>query len=377
MSINIYDLSLLTANQLKWKKHYEKLCSNAQQRASSRSEAKYKTNSSIEKHHIIPESWFIESKRTSSFEGWILGDPEAKSNIVYLTSKEHFVAHQLLLKIYPFGPGLAKACFFMSKDKTGNKINHKTYEWLRKKNSEHQSKNQKGQNKSNCIRIRKMMKTRKDNNVGVGLTKENCEWRKKQASALSTFMKGTTKDKCEWRLTAAKKLSISKKGKNKSNCEAMKKLSQTMKGRNKHNCEYIRIKGEKSRKLNKQQRELLIKMKLAKMSNKMIKNYFLIHYNITISFQGISGIFSEYTKFHNINTFSSKNGKLFNANNELIFAFSSYKELKIFCKQIGFSSKALHNSNFNYSTPHIKKFEKFKDWYCVFEDNKEYLGEVI
>jgi hypothetical protein len=221
------------------------------------------------------------------------------------------------------------------------------------------------------------MKTRKDNNVGVGLTKENCEWRKKQASSLSIFMKGTTKDKCEWRLIAAKKLSISKKGKNKSNCEAMKKLSQTMKGRNKYNCEYIRIKGEKSRKLNNENRELLIKMKLAKMSNKMIKNYFLIHHNIIVSFQGISGIFSEYAKFHNINTFSSKNGKLFNANNELMLSFSSFKELKNFCKEIGFSSKALHNSNFNYSKPHIKRFEKFKNWYCIFEDNTEYLGKVF
>jgi hypothetical protein len=42
--------------------------------------------SNCEKHHILPK--------------WLGGD-NLKSNIVKLTCEEHFIAHQLLVKIYP------------------------------------------------------------------------------------------------------------------------------------------------------------------------------------------------------------------------------------------------------------------------------------
>lgn len=60
-----------------------------------------------EKHHIIPESFFIKRKRPGSI-GWLEGNPNDPSNIVPLTEHEHFVCHLLLPKMTT-GPSKHKA----------------------------------------------------------------------------------------------------------------------------------------------------------------------------------------------------------------------------------------------------------------------------
>jgi hypothetical protein len=60
-----------------------------------------------EKHHIIPESFFIKRKRPGSI-GWLEGNPNDPSNIVPLTEHEHFVCHLLLPKMTT-GPAKHKA----------------------------------------------------------------------------------------------------------------------------------------------------------------------------------------------------------------------------------------------------------------------------
>jgi hypothetical protein len=60
-----------------------------------------------EKHHIIPESFFIKRKRPGSI-GWLEGNPNDPSNIVPLTEHEHFVCHLLLPKM-TIGPAKHKA----------------------------------------------------------------------------------------------------------------------------------------------------------------------------------------------------------------------------------------------------------------------------
>jgi len=52
-----------------------------------------------EKHHIILDFMFKDRKRKGP-KGHLEGKPNAKSNIVLLTAKEHFIAHLLLYKIY-------------------------------------------------------------------------------------------------------------------------------------------------------------------------------------------------------------------------------------------------------------------------------------
>ncbi len=89
----------------------------------------------VESHHIIPRC---------------IGGDNSASNLVNLTAEEHYVAHQLLVKIYPQEYGLIKAAVMMSVNTGGNRPNNKLYSWLRRKHSESTS----GENNVNFGRPR-------------------------------------------------------------------------------------------------------------------------------------------------------------------------------------------------------------------------------
>jgi hypothetical protein len=56
--------------------------------------------------------------------------------IAYLTPEEHYVAHLLLVKIYPDEPKLVYAANAMTTyERNGKRINNKIYGWLRKRHS--------------------------------------------------------------------------------------------------------------------------------------------------------------------------------------------------------------------------------------------------
>lgn len=78
-----------------------------------------------EKHHIIPRC---------------MGGDDAKENLVRLTAEEHFVAHQLLVKIYPNVKGLvlAVSAMCMMAPQTGRSRN-KFFGWLKKMSIANQS----------------------------------------------------------------------------------------------------------------------------------------------------------------------------------------------------------------------------------------------
>jgi hypothetical protein len=78
-----------------------------------------------EKHHIVPRC---------------LGGSNDKSNLVKLTPEEHYVAHQLLVKLYPDNMLLAKAVSMM----IPNRPNNKMYGWIRKRFSAAKSVEQSG-----------------------------------------------------------------------------------------------------------------------------------------------------------------------------------------------------------------------------------------
>lgn len=78
-----------------------------------------------EKHHILPRC---------------IGGDDSISNLVALTPEEHFLAHQLLVKIYPNEEKLIYACFRMTQHNTSNRLNNKMYGWLKRKKSEVVSK---------------------------------------------------------------------------------------------------------------------------------------------------------------------------------------------------------------------------------------------
>lgn len=72
-----------------------------------------------EKHHILPKC---------------LGGKDNKENLVELTAREHFIAHQLLHKIYPEHKGLIFAVFSMNN--FGKVEYSRNYEWIKKRLSE-------------------------------------------------------------------------------------------------------------------------------------------------------------------------------------------------------------------------------------------------
>jgi hypothetical protein len=102
--INIYVMN--------YKLVYERLVKRGQERSIIEG---YK-----EVHHIIPKC---------------IGGNDSVDNLVVLTPEEHYVAHQLLVKIYPGNIRLVRACDVMSKDTKVNKYwrRNKMYGWLRRR----------------------------------------------------------------------------------------------------------------------------------------------------------------------------------------------------------------------------------------------------
>lgn len=95
---------------------YKKIYQQLIDRARVRNTLDYK-----ETHHIIPKC---------------LGGTDDPSNLVDLTPEEHYVAHQLLVKIHSDNGKLLYAAVMMC----SNRINNKLYGWLRRKLSNNQSK---------------------------------------------------------------------------------------------------------------------------------------------------------------------------------------------------------------------------------------------
>lgn len=71
-----------------------------------------------------------------------MGGNDDSSNLVALTPEEHYVAHQLLCKMYPENGALAKAAQMMTCNRTGNKL----YGWIRRRHAKAMSESQLGQN---------------------------------------------------------------------------------------------------------------------------------------------------------------------------------------------------------------------------------------
>lgn len=96
-----------------------------------RSKSRIPPQGYIEHHHIIPRC---------------MNGSDEKENIAILTPEEHFVAHVLLVKMYPEVPKLIVAVSRMCKGK-GRK-RRKLYGWLRRRHAEYMKLNQSGKGNS-------------------------------------------------------------------------------------------------------------------------------------------------------------------------------------------------------------------------------------
>lgn len=71
-----------------------------------------------ERHHIVPRC---------------LGGNDSSDNIAYLTAEEHYLAHQLLVKLNPGHYGICFAAFRMTTHTGSGRMTNKLYGWLRKR----------------------------------------------------------------------------------------------------------------------------------------------------------------------------------------------------------------------------------------------------
>lgn len=93
---------------MNYRLHYEKLIERSRSR---------KIDGYTEKHHIVPRC---------------LGGTDEKVNIAILTPEEHFVAHQLLIKLYPGNRDLIYAAQLMTTHHTEARSKNKLFGWLRR-----------------------------------------------------------------------------------------------------------------------------------------------------------------------------------------------------------------------------------------------------
>ena len=144
----------------------------------------------VEKHHIIPKC---------------LGGTDSIENIVKLTAEEHFVAHQLLIRIHAGNDKLVFATWRMT---TGNKeyrCNNKRYAWLKKAHSLAVTKKNIGFKQTEATKLKKSLALK-----GKPLSEETIK-------KLSIARKGRVISP-EWR----KKLSEANKGKKHSDASKEK-----------------------------------------------------------------------------------------------------------------------------------------------------------
>lgn len=93
---------------MNYKKHYQLLI----ERGKSRTILDY-----VETHHIVPRC---------------MGGTDDKTNLVDLTPEEHFLAHQLLMKMHPEIGGLSRATQLMTVHHTDGRTNNKLFGWIRR-----------------------------------------------------------------------------------------------------------------------------------------------------------------------------------------------------------------------------------------------------
>ena len=104
---------------MNYQKHYDTLINRAKNRL---------LEGYSERHHIIPRC---------------MGGTNRKDNLVALTAEEHYVAHQLLVKMYPDNDKLIYAAKIMTISGSDNIRNNKLYDWLKVKFSSVNSSNMK------------------------------------------------------------------------------------------------------------------------------------------------------------------------------------------------------------------------------------------
>ena len=172
------------------KNRYQTIYYKIIQRASQQD---YMPNQPKEKHHIIPESFFINRSRPGP-KGWLEGNPEDTGNIILLTPREHAVCHKLLVKITEgkMKSKMQLAIWRMMNGKSGKFFSTREYELHRKLFVENITLVQKGKKKSPLTEEHKLKLSNASKNIPKS---ENTKKNMKTAWELrNRTVKETTKE---------------------------------------------------------------------------------------------------------------------------------------------------------------------------------------
>ena len=210
--------------------NYQKIHNDIINRAKSRLLEGYSEN-----HHIIPRC---------------MGGSDELINLVKLTPEEHYVVHQLLVKLNPEHSGLSYAALKMCIGPNGHRSKNKSYGWIRKKYSKNLSKQLRVKTKHNCPRV------------------------EKAAMTLSKRRTGETKYNCPRVAKSALANAITRLGQTKETCDRVAKQSITLTGRTKKTHQYLGKNGLNHRSLTPSQEIELFQMRNNGMIARQIRQIF-------------------------------------------------------------------------------------------------------
>lgn len=127
-----------------------------------------------ENHHIVPRC---------------LGGTDDSSNLVYLTPEEHYVCHQLLVKLHPDSAGCIWAARAMARNKYGR--SNKLYGWLRRKWSEQMSVKNTTSGTKHCLVCSSSFTFFKsaEGQAAVKYCSRACYWKAKKSSDVVSYCK--------------------------------------------------------------------------------------------------------------------------------------------------------------------------------------------
>jgi len=211
---------------MNYQKHYDLLMERARNRL---------LEGYSERHHVVPRC---------------LGGTDEPDNLVRLTPEEHYVAHQLLVKINGKNQKLIFAAVMMG----STRKNNKTFGWLRRRHALAVSETLRGRTKESHDHVKKMSDKIR------GRTKKDYPYLAANGERHSKLMSERNKFNDEGR----KKQSETLSRRTKENHSGRKSQSMKLVGRTKETHDYLKIISEKNkrslRKLSDEQENRLVSL---------------------------------------------------------------------------------------------------------------------
>jgi len=209
--------------------NYQKIYNSLIERGKTRGLNKKKLDYYTEQHHILPKC---------------MNGDNNKDNLVLLTAEEHFVAHQLLVKIYPNNENLIFACQLMTiaiPEIREYRSKNKFYSWIKNKSAFFTSRRLKGR------------------------TVRNDPWRKKVFEQLT--------------------------GRTKETHQYIQDISDKLTGRTKETCPGVAIRTEKNNILPVEIRLLLVKKRDEGMTLSEIYEWLSKELNYKLAYSSVGKIY--------------------------------------------------------------------------------------